>query len=387
MKKINIYLLEYAISSLFRYRAKTLFSMLILTLMTALLASFLFVKNALMYELHTEFQALPEIVVSNQKAGRYTTIDEAVAQNILALNGVGDVVSRVWGYYDFFGKRLLLVGVDSFENHYNPLIAKTLQNRELNGSSIVIGEDVAKLFAQHYYFKEFHFIRPDGTVKNFSVSGLLPSQTQLASKDMVVLDKDALRDIFGFKRSEASDLRVKVNNPLEVGEIALKIQDMLPNAKVTTNKAMQLALQKRFDTKSSIFLILFTITLFTFFMIIYDKSSGVSSEEKREIGILKALGWRVEDVLRVKFYEGLFISLLSYILGITIALVYVYVLGAPLIKDMFLSYLDNGTISFVFVMDYETLFLLFLLSVPVYIAATIIPSWKIATIDADEVMR
>jgi ABC-type lipoprotein release transport system permease subunit len=387
MKKINIYLLEYAISSLFRYRAKTLFSMLILTLMTALLASFLFVKNALMYELHTEFQALPEILVSNQKAGRYTTIDEAVAQNILALNGVGDVVSRVWGYYDFFGKRLLLVGVDSFENHYNPLIAKTLQNRELNGSSIVIGEDVAKLFAQHYYFKEFHFIRPDGTVKNFSVSGLLPSQTQLASKDMVVLDKDALRDIFGFKRSEASDLRVKVNNPLEVGEIALKIQDMLPNAKVTTNKAMQLALQKRFDTKSSIFLMLFTITLFTFFMIIYDKSSGVSSEEKREIGILKALGWRVEDVLRVKFYEGLFISLLSYILGITIALVYVYVLGAPLIKDMFLSYLDNGTISFVFVMDYETLFLLFLLSVPVYIAATIIPSWKIATIDADEVMR
>ena len=108
---------------------------------------------------------------------------------------------------------------------------------------------------------------------------------------------------------KATDIVVKVANPEEIFTVASKIKLLYPDTRVITNKELEISYQNIFDYKGGLFLALFVVSIFTFFIIIYDKASGLTSEEKKEIGILKAIGWQVEDVLKEKFYESFIISL------------------------------------------------------------------------------
>jgi ABC-type lipoprotein release transport system permease subunit len=143
-----------------------------------------------------------------------------------------------------------------------------------------------------------------------------------------------------------------------------------------------------FNYKGGLFLALFIVCLFSFFMIIYDKSSGLNSEEKKEIGILKAVGWSTNDVLKWKFYEGAIISFVAYLLGFILSFFYVYILKAPLLKDLFLGSSSlKPDFNLPFELNLELLAIVFFICIPIYIAATIFPSWRASVGETDEVLR
>ena len=389
-KYINFYLLEFALNSILRQKSKNIFIASVFTFLIALLSSVFFITNSIKHELNASVNSLPQIIVQNTKAGRHYDIDVSKIDDILGISGISDAIDRVWGYYYFeqAGVYFSVVGVDEFETQYKDTLLNAVEKFDFSEDGMLLGEGVKRVLYQNYYKEYFNFIKPDGEVKKIAFSGVFDSDIELESNDMIIMSKSNVREIFELDESKATDIVVKVSNPDEIDTIALKIKQVIPEATVTTNEAIRVSYENIFNYRSGIFLALFIISIFTFFIIVYDRASGLSSEEKKEVGILKALGWRVEDVLKEKFYESFILSFFAYLLGITIAFGYVYLLQAPLIRDIFIGYSNlKPSFELPFIVDLQTLFLVFFLSVPIYVASIIIPSWRIATLDADEVMR
>jgi len=388
--KINMHLIEYAINSILRQKSKNFFIVFVFTVLTTILSSVFFVTNSIKYELDATVDALPQIIVQEMKAGRYNDIDVDKVDGILGITGVEDAVARVWGYYYFehMGVNFSIVGLYEYEKQYKESFTKIIDSTKLTENSILIGAGVADVMKKSFYKDYFNFIKSDGTLKKMDIAGVFTHDTLLESNDVIVMSKTDAREIFDLEDEKAIDIVVTVANPEEIATIASKIELMYPNTRVITSEDIRVSYQNLFNYKSGMFLALFIISIFTFFIIVYDRASGLSSEQKREIGILKAIGWKVDDVLKEKFYEAFIISFFSYIVGVSIAFFYVYFLQAPIIRDIFVGYSElKVALELPFIFDLQTLFLVFFLSVPIYIAATIIPSWRVATLEADEVIR
>jgi len=389
-KYINIYLIEFAINAILRQKSKNIFIVIVFTLLTSLLSSVFFITNSIKYELNTTLEALPQIIVQNTKGGRHYDIDISKVDDILAISGISDAVPRVWGYYYFEQAEVYftLVGIDEFESQYKETLTSLSKKFDFSRDSMYLGKGVKRIMGENYYKEYFNFIKPDGSVKKILFGGVFDSDIELEANDVIVMSKANVRDIFELNEEMATDIVVRVSNPNEIDTIALKIKQIMPEVRVITNEAIKVSYENIFNYKSGIFLALFIISIFTFFIIIYDKASGLSSEEKKEVGILKAIGWRVEDVLKEKFYESFILSFFAYLLGIVVSFAYVYLFQAPLLRDIFIGYSNlKPSFELPFVFDIQTLVLVFFLSVPIYIASIIIPSWRVATLDADEVIR
>lgn len=392
--KPNFLLLDYAIRSLMRRFGKSFFIFFILSLLIFVLASVLMIADAIKLELNTTLKTLPQITLQRFIAGKQSDVPLERVEALLDIEGITAITPRVWGYYYFkpAGVNFSIVGIDAYEEQYSKTLSNLTQHFDIKllekENGMIIGEGVKKILRENYYTDFFNFITSEGKWQRVYIAGVFHSDLALESNDLILLPKKLAYAIFGMDEHKATDIIVKVANVKEIATIVQKINERYPDMRTITQDDIRVSYQNIFDYKSGFFLALFSICAFAFFIIIYDKTSGLSSEEKREIGILKAIGWSSDDILKEKFYESFTLSLSAFLLGVTGSLFYVYALQAPLLRNLFMGYSAlKPSFALPFSVDGSMLVLLFLLSVPIYIAATLIPAWRASTLDADEVMR
>jgi ABC-type lipoprotein release transport system permease subunit len=90
----------------------------------------------------------------------------------------------------------------------------------------------------------------------------------------------------------------------------------------------------------------------------------------------------------MKFWEGQAVSLSAFLLGVVLAYLHVFLadsaLFLPVLKGWSTLYPKFRLVPFI---DASQLVTLFFLTVVPYTIVTIVPSWRVATIDPDAVMR
>jgi ABC-type lipoprotein release transport system permease subunit len=389
MGKINFYFFEFALAQLFKNKTKSLFITLILFLLVFILGSVFQVSYSISQQLSKTIKTLPDVIIQDYHGGFHRFIEKQYLDEVLQINGVESGVARVWGHYQLNGKNLTILGIDPFEKNYKSILETVGIEAELfNGSHhIVIDSDTRNILDQNYYDTNFSFMLNNGKKIKTTVAQVIDSQL-LTSSNIILMNKNLAREILNIKDTQATDIALKISNYDELEMIEYKIESLFAFAKVISKEEIKRDYNNMMNYKGGIFLSLFIVALLTYFIIVYDKISATNSSEKKEIAILKALGWSTHHILKVKFYEGLIISVVSYTLGIIFAFLYVYSFEALYLKDIFVGFSNlKSTFPLEFMVDFEMLLLVFLLIVPVFAAASIFPSWKTAVNDVDEVLR
>lgn len=377
----------------FRQWRKHAGAMLISLVILFLLSSVLFVSSSLQFSVNKALDAEPDFVVTRVQGGRAVPVPVEWTDELSQLHGVTRVAPRIHGRYFFEpkGTSFLIVGVDMFDEQGHTGLARLLGQtdikRFLDGDKMLVGSGVKRYLDAHFYPKSYNFLTPKGAFKKVEIFGTLPAQSDLVANDMILMPIDLAREILGYDEEHATDITLNVPNPDERDNLESKISGLHYDLRVVTKHDMRKAYANLYNYKGGLFLSLFVIALATFVLILYQRYAQVYSTERRHIGLLRALGWSIRDVLRLKLYETSLVVLVSYIAGVVLAYFYVFGLGAPLMREIFLggANLSNHT-RLTPVLDFRVLGSIFLLYAVPFVAAVLIPVWKIAVTDPKEAM-
>ena len=367
-------ILDFTLSSLLRRKRKNAALVSVYTLIVFLLASVLLFTYALREEASILLKEAPEMIVQKLVAGRHELIPVAYIERIKAVRGVSTINARLWGYYydPVVGANYTLMVADY------PAVAP---------GSIAVGEGVSRArLASPGDTIEFRTYQ--GVTLELEIKKTFPSESGLVSSDLVLISEGDFRKVFGTPEGYATDLAVRVRNPKELPTIALKVAELLPDTRQILREEILRTYDAIFNWRGGILLAILFGAVLAFIIFAWDKASGLSVEEKREIGILKAIGWETSDIIRMKFWEGLVVSLSSFLMGIIMAYIHVFftsfMLFEPVLKGWSTLYPAFKVTPFIEGAQVASLF--FLTVVP-YTVATIIPSWRAAIVDPDSVMR
>jgi ABC-type lipoprotein release transport system permease subunit len=367
-------IIDFTLSSLLRRKRKNGALVSVYTLIVFLLASVVLFTNALREEGSILLKEAPEMIVQKLVAGRQEAIPIAHMERIRTIPGVSSIKARLWGYY------------------YDPVVGANYtlmvsDDADVTPGSIVVGEGVSRVrLASPGDTIEFRTYQGD-TIE-LEIKKTFSSESALVSSDLVLISEADFRKVFGTLEQYATDVAVKVRNIKELPTIALKVAEILPDTRQILREELLRTYDAIFNWRGGILLAILFGALLAFIIFAWDKASGLSVEEKREIGILKAIGWETSDIIRMKFWEGLVVSLSSFLMGVVLAYIHVFftsfILFEPVLKGWAVLYPAFKITPFI---DGAQVASLFFLTVVPYTVATIIPSWRAATVDPDSVMR
>lgn len=378
---------------LYKERSKHLSVVIISMMILFLLSSVLFISSSIRFSLEETLKVQPDFVISRIQGGSAVPTPMVWGDELLDIYGVSKVTPRVYGRYFFQAKGIsfLIVGVDFLEEQSHQDLQKLIDETDLKsffeGNQMLVGDGVKSYLEAHFYKDAYNFLTPDGTFEKVKLFRTLPSETRLIANNMMVMPMDLARKILGYADDEVSDITFSVPNPDEWDMMTDKLSALHYDLHVVNKKEVKKSYENLYNYKGGVFLILFLIVLSTFALILYQRYSMVYSTEKRHIGLLRALGWSINDVLKFKFMETVIVVFVSFILGVVIAYGYVFVLGAPLLKEVFLGgqNLEN-TLIFVPVLDLSVLTSIFIIYALPFIAAVLIPVWRVSVTDPKEAM-
>ncbi len=366
--------IAFTLASLLRRRRKNLMLIVVYASIIFLLGSVMFFTSSIKQEASSVLDEAPEMMVQRLKAGRHELIPVSYMGEIKRIRGVQSVKQRLWGIYN------------SPTNGANYTIVVDESVNDSPGE-ITVGRGVARSLAGKSE-GEISFNTREGSGLTLKIKNVLPSESALVSSSLILVSEEDFRKLFSIPEGHATDLVLKIRNTKELATIAAKITELFADTRPILKDEILRTYHSVFAWRGGMLIVVLSGAVFAFILLAWDKATGLSVEERTEIGILKAVGWETSDVLLMKFWEGAAVSLSSFFLGVLLAYGQIFFVPWTFFEHVLKGWTELYPALKVrpYVDAYQVATLFFLTVIP-YTVATLAPSWRAATIDPDSVMR
>jgi ABC-type lipoprotein release transport system permease subunit len=394
-------LASYALGNVLKYRTRSVAIILALFISTSILCSVEFIREGVVTDVSRSVDEGPDIVLQRLVGGRQVPIPSTWIGNVTNTTGVRMATPRVWGYSDVGGGSLLtIMGVNATE--YSKMVdavgTDILETgRFLNESDyrkMIVGQGIVDMMAaaanplQVQEGTLLSLITFDGQLIEFEVIGVFNSDSKIYSYDMILTDLESAREVLGYENSTFTDIAIWTNYGSDLNSVAFRLDTRIAEARVLTRDAISDLMLKTYSSRAGVTALLWLVVLLAVVLLAFTASSAGSEEARREVGLLKALGFDTVDVLEIRMFESITLSLLGVSLGISFAIFFDFVLGAPLLSSYILGWglvLLPGGIPLA--ISSSTFFTVYAVGVIPILVAAVIPSWRNAITEPDIVLR
>ncbi|MCT7534883.1 FtsX-like permease family protein [Aliarcobacter cryaerophilus] len=363
-------------------------SIFILAILTIfLLSTVIFIKSSLQNEILKTLESHNDFIIQREFGGRIFDIENQLEDRLKNIYGVKNITKRVYGRYKFLSEDVYftIIGVD-FSNLNKELKNLGLQN--ISKDEMIVGFEVDNLLKKYKYTNYYDFFLPNKEIKKVKIAKVLEKESNIISSDIIILDINLARDILGINRDFSTNIAFDVPNELERANIKQKLQRLDLDLNIIQKEDILKKYETIFNYKGGVFLILYLVVLFAFIMILYQRYSQVSINERKQIAIFKAIGYSVRDIIKIKMSENFVVAFVSYLIGVLLAYFFVFILNAPILKNIFIDFsnIKNDFIIYPYI-EFSTFVTLFLFFMVLFLSSVLIPVWKISAINPYESLR
>ncbi len=251
-----------------------------------------------------------DLYVTRDQYGSNAPLELALIERFQGIQGITKVVPRVIGRTYLKGKFVAVLGVPP---GFLPPSIRLVTGREPSAKGdILLGQGAAD-YLKLKVGSRFSLQRSPG--QTLQVGGLFHSSFDIWNSDLLIMNFEDASDLFG-SRGVATDFMIYTRPGY--GQMVDKIiqghegRDAGGSSlRVQTRDLIDRYSQRGFNIRAGVFTAFYSLVFALTIPTIAILSGFSQTERKREVGVMKALGWQVREVLEMIALENLILSFLS----------------------------------------------------------------------------
>lgn len=384
-------LLAFSLSSLVRRKARSLALGGGLVFAVALIAAVVFLTESLRAAAERAHAAYPDIVVQKLVGGRPTTIAGGESDKLRDIPSVRSVAPRIWGYVfvPALQGNVTIVGTGEGASPVSVANGVLAEGRDLQRGAheMVAGVELAT-FLGMVPGDELGLPGATQDAHALKLVGTFRSSLDLWTADVILVDEADARALLGVPPESATDLAVNLANPQEARVVARSITERIPGARVVERDLLTRVYHLAYGRRAGLVLGATIPAILALLVLAWDRASGIGPEERKEIAVLKAVGWSTSDVLWAKLFESVLVGASATALGLLLGYAWVFWFGAPGLRPALVGWsVLYPRAPLVPAVDLAQLLGIGLAVLGPFVLASIVPAWRAATADPLETMR